>query len=328
MNLKKNKTILRLYSIATIFPSYLYDIQRFVRFSTLGGYPSTAGQYQSILTKDYHRLEKSITYENFKPLSSLQVITEIFDLLDKKSSSFGLGTAGNTALNVIEKYLEIHRNLDIEANELKDIAENLNRYYSLRDKSWDKGGKLELVPKDITDKSQIDLSNFFSSRYSIRHFSNKPVEVEKIKQAILLARKTPSVCNRQGWKAHLITDKKQIQKILALQGGSRGFAEEVDKLIIVTSLLDVYHEIKERYQNWIDGGLFSMSLIYSLHSLGLATCGLNWAVKPGKDTKLRKLVPMKKWETPIMMIGIGNYPESFKVCESHRKNIDEILEVH
>ena len=48
-------------------------------------------------------------------------------------------------------------------------------------------------------------------------------------------------------------------------------------LLIIAMDLKAFVPAHERYQHWIDGGMFSMSIIYALHSLGLSSCCLNWS---------------------------------------------------
>ena len=67
-----------------------------------------------------------------------------------------------------------------------------------------------------------------------------------------------------------------------------------------------------------------MSLIYALHSLGVASCCLNWSQSPKNDKLLRSLVDIKQNHTVIMMLAIGWPNIKNKVCVSARKPIQEV----
>jgi nitroreductase len=159
---------------------------------------------------------------------------------------------------------------------------------------------------------------FFNSRYSIRDFKKSKVNINLIDKAVKLASKTPSVCNRQSWHVYHSSNKKVISKVLSFQSGNRGFAKLIPNLVIITTDLKSFLTGKEIYQQWIDGGLFSMSFIYAMHSIGVATCPLNWSQDPITDKNIRKSINIKTNQTIIMMIAIGHYKDNTTVCISSR----------
>jgi nitroreductase len=326
--LQRNKSLIFLHSLITAIPTVVYDAYRYIVHATLGGNPRTVDHYDSILTKEYHKLEKSLTYPDFKPYSAGYVIDEIFRLISENNSRFGNTEVSNISLHVIKEYVELHRERGFYNEFISNIEDRLVNLEELHAVTSDTGGYHIVSKEDVLKSGQIDLEDFFYSRFSIRNFSDEKVDIGLVKKAVSLAQKTPSVCNRQGWAVHAITDKSDILKLSNLQGGSRGFSDKIDTLLIVTSKLSSFHEIKERNQNWIDGGLFSMSLVYALHSLGLASCCLNWAAKPQKDIQLRKMVPLEDQEATIMMIAVGHYPDEVSVCASSRRSPDDVLHVH
>ena len=76
----------------------------------------------------------------------------------------------------------------------------------------------------------------------------------------------------------------------------------------------------ERHQIYIDGGLFSMSLIYALHSLKIGCCPLNWCAKPQNDKLLRKKIGLKDDDEVMMFLAIGEIKDSVIVAASSRMN--------
>ena len=55
-------------------------------------------------------------------------------------------------------------------------------------------------------------------RHSVREFAETPVTVEEIMNAVRVAMRTPSVCNRQPTRVHIITDAELNQKGHAIAG--------------------------------------------------------------------------------------------------------------
>jgi hypothetical protein len=81
---------------------------------------------------------------------------------------------------------------------------------------------------------------------------------------------------------------------------------------------------QEHYQHWIDGGMFSMSVVYALHSLGVASCCLNWSQSPTNDKLLRSRLDIKDNHSIIMMLAVGLPNDNNNVCISARRPISEI----
>ncbi|MBT9455300.1 MAG: nitroreductase family protein [Burkholderiaceae bacterium] len=178
---------------------------------------------------------------------------------------------------------------------------------------------------EIHAAAKHDLSAFFAQRYSVRQFAAEPVQAELIEQAVRMAQKTPSVCNRESGTVFVVTDKARMAELMALQNGNRGFGDQAGALMIITSRQDTFLSAGERYQAWIDGGLFAMSLIYALHSLGLGTCCLNWSVEPQADRALKAASGIPTDHAVIMMLALGHLPDEFRVANSPRRPLTEVL---
>lgn len=167
--------------------------------------------------------------------------------------------------------------------------------------------------------------SFFLSRHSIREFRPEKVRKDILHHAIELSRKTPSACNRQPWHVYHITDTDKIQLALSHQSGNRGFGHLVHNLLVICSDIRAFNPGSERYQHWIDGGMYSMSLIYTLHSLGISSCCLNWSTQGNIDKKFRATFPeIDNSHTIIMMLAIGLAEHEQNICASPRKPMIEI----
>ncbi|WP_157724702.1 hypothetical protein [Vibrio tarriae] len=68
-----------------------------------------------------------------------------------------------------------------------------------------------------------------------------------------------------------------------------------------------------------------MSLIYALHSKGIASCCLNWSQQGLQDKHFRNAFQViDKSHTIIMMLAIGNPKADNKLCVSPRRPIVEV----
>jgi nitroreductase len=113
--------------------------------------------------------------------------------------------------------------------------------------------------------------------------------------------------------------------LISLQNGNKGFGHLIPTLAVITSDSGAFFDASERHEPYIDGGLFSMTLMYALSAKGLATCCLNWCVSPDKDVALRNILPLADSEVVIMLMAIG-YPEpDVLVPRSPRKPTANVL---
>ena len=87
-----------------------------------------------------------------------------------------------------------------------------------------------------------------------------------------LAQRTPSACNRQGWKTHVFLGDKSVE-LVKWQGGARGFENEIKGAILVTANLKAFL-FYEVHQAYIDGGLYAMNLVNALQYSGFGSIPL------------------------------------------------------
>lgn len=280
------------------------DMRRYYRFST----PAGAGalsmlegrQLECQVTKDYHRIEKGLS-------------------LRAPKSPFG--AAVDERLNVTvarapESPFRRHAQDARRALALWNESQQIDRQISP-----------SLASVGASQVSPDALESFFRSRRSVRAFSDAEVPSDLVANAVDLAINTPSVCNRQSWKAHYYVGDL-AQKVLALQNGSRSFAHEIPAVLVVTSDNALFSGSGERNQRWVDGGLFAMSLVWALHGLGLATCMLNWSRVNSASDQLRRVAGIDPSEEIIVMIGVGWPAEDARVARSPRRPVEDVLFRH
>lgn len=309
-------------SISLIF-NYSYDFQRYWKYSSSIHPPRELAQLEAKIQARFHNIEKSLSLSNVRLGFGKEKINVLLSFLDLYVS---LGYDQNrvifqTALSVLHSYVEYHETRDFDAGWLK---ERLLKYQDLH---FDLGGTIELNREDIIAKEMGNFENLALNRHSIRHFSEQEVSEDLVTKAIQIAQKAPSVCNRQSGRAYVVTDSRLKENLLIIHKGSDSFGKSAKMLIVVTSDVRTFTSVGERNQNYIDGSLFGMSLIYALHSLGLATCALNWSVTKSDDVKMHKIIEIPGYETIIFLIAVGHYPEIFRVAKSSRQAIGNVMKI-
>lgn len=176
---------------------------------------------------------------------------------------------------------------------------------------------------DNASKGFYELSQ---ARSSIRAFSGERIDAAQVMNALRNAEKTPSVCNRQGWRVYWTVNKDLAGKVLQHQ---RGFAypQMPEVLLAITVSSSTFISPVERNQGFIDGGLYAMSVLYGLEAEGLAAVPLNACLYARDRGAVQRLLDIDPSEEIIMFIAIGDLPEESVVPVSDRRPTEEYLRV-
>lgn len=305
--------------------SYIYDINRYFNFSKTTNFYRTELTLASQITTRYHVVEKGLTMPDmrlgFGKENILDLIKDLKIYEKKKFSKSNIHFLH--ALSVLSEYLNVHRLNNFELD--KRIVEEIERF----EKNYDitPSEQLEMTVSEYFTHQNDSFKNFAETRKSIRNFTNKRVEIEKVEEAIKIAQTSPSACNRQPSRVHIVSDKEKINQILKIQGGNRGFGHLGDKLLVVTGELSVFAGAGERNEVYTNVGLFSMSLLYGLHYKGIGSCVLNWSKNSTTDKELRKIIDIPKAETVVMILLIGYPVENLKIANSPRFDLEDIISI-
>lgn len=305
-------------SFAKLNRNFLYDALRYFRFSSMFDRESESARLAAAIKMDSHRIEKGLALPKSRPGFGQDVVARLIRDIGVYEGRFGADAVTRNARFALADY--------VAASRAQGVAQaRLEVFLQPGDFGDLERATIRLGAQEVLQRSQMDFGTFAHSRHSLRQFSDRPVDSAAIEEAVRAAERTPSVCNRQSAKAYHIADPELRRRLLDVQGGNRGFGDDIAELLIVTSELRNFVSAAERYQCWIDGGLFAMSLVYALHAQGLGTCMLNWSVDPSRDVAARKLMGLPPTQNIIVYIAVGHYPDSFTVAASERLGLDDIL---
>ena len=273
-----------------------------------------------------HSIEKGLSHDNMRLGFGSTKLTALIKNLDQyELNGYSKdGKAYQNALSVIKHYCDIHDSHDYDY-----LSRNLipKRYIQLANNAdLSLGGVVYINKKDKLNNSRKPFSEIISKRYSIREFSRESVPISVLQEAIEISMKTPTVCNRQSMRVRIIKNGTIIQNVLEKQGGFTGYPAP-PVLLVVSTDTKTFINITERNQVYVDGGLFSMSLLLSLESLGLAACPLNAMQTIKNETQIRKMINIPQNENIIMYIAVGQMPEKIGVPKSFRYSADDITTI-
>ncbi|MCF7497152.1 nitroreductase family protein [Vibrio sp. L5-1] len=307
-------------AILQISANYLADCKRYIKYSSSIKFDDDISKLEGRICVFYHALEKGLSLPNPRKGFGEQKTSDLIDFTVKYASFKKHNPALiSTVSGVLEQYFTFNSGFVSEELEIK-----YKKQYQEKLKykpSCIAGTTVVYKPKMSFDK----YSEFSKARRSIREFTNKPIDRKEIEECIELAIFTPSVCNRQPWKAYIYQGNDDVQMALSVQHGNKGFCEKLQSLILVTCDRSKFWHALERNQAYIDGGMFSMSIVNALHAKGFGSCCLNLSLTSSQEIKLQKTLNIPFSEVPIMMITVSHYDNGAKVASSERMPLDMIL---
>ncbi len=270
-----------------------------------------------------HSIEKGLSRQNIRLGFGKSVVIKLLEYMEKYDK-LGFDKQNYCYLNsisIMRKYTELHEQNYFDLDYIP-IRYNgmLNK---IKESNTEVGGIVEFDLKSRLNRKEVDFKYLALNRYSIRDYDSSDVDLGMLNEAIEIALKSPSVCNRQSARVYVINDKKEIKELLNIQGGFNGY-ELPPCLILVTSDIQDFIDISERNQPYIDGGIFAMSLIYALEYQGFATCTLNTMFDSKKMKKTRNLLGIPESENLIVYISVGNFKNKYSVPKSFRYPMSEI----
>lgn len=332
MELKKIPLVVKLYNYykAVRYNQNLmtkevfnYNRSRFHKYS--GAFKDSKGKDLAYLTWFYHQIDKGLAMHDMRLGFGQEKIVSLNETIDSYIRKYGdKDTQLLDAIAVLFLYDDVHRKAGFE------LPGHIRR---IIDEKRAKYPHIPLLEQDYSTPGgyfadiMSDFRDFSASRHSVRDFAGE-IPVDRIVDAIDIAKNAPSACNRQPSRVHIVADKELISKCLSMQNGNRGFGYLVDKLLVVTGDLSTVLGAQEFFDLNTNVGIFIMNLSYALHYNKVAHCILNWYVLPKEDKKLRKFLNIPDEESVVCFIACGDLPEKFKIVSSPRITAKDIYTIH
>lgn len=308
---------------AALAANFWYDYRRFARASFVTGRRNRENQ-RAMLHILFHSIEHGLSLPEPRPGFGREKVASLLRKTGAYLTSFGPDGSTASALRALDAWVGFNRCVGEDVDEVARELDRLNGEAAFRQTAI-AGGTEDVRAADIAKVSTADFNAFMQARHSVRQFAPTPVTRAEIEAATRAAQQTPSVCNRQTCRLYAFTEPADKARVLSYQSGNRGFGHEVGAVLIVTSNMEHMNLIGERYQHWIDGGLFAMTLALAFHARGMGACMLNWSVTKDIDRAMRASVGIPESEAVITMMGVGHLKETFKVPCSQRKSIEAVL---
>ena len=330
MNLKKYVPLF-VYRAYMVIQTYCFDCRKTLKYSFC--YRHEEENLKANLVMVIHTVEKGLTMPHARTNFGHERILDIIRLTNIISDRYPTVDGSHCfevlyALETLDDYIAFHweRKVVITPDILKAIEDLAAKHsYTLQRTSF---RQYRFTRETFFNGADADFCTFAKSRHTCRYYCDKEIPDEVFQKVAEIAQTAPSSCNRQTCKFYVIKDLKLMDKVLAIQGGNRGFGETATATIVITSRLTAFSDVQERNQPSINAGFYGMNILYALHYYHVGACVLNWANTRKKDAALRRLLPQIHDEEQICMLISCGYPAAnFDTALSKRKPTETNFEI-
>lgn len=294
-------------------------------FNSTGNPEFAKSRIEADIIRNVHSIEKGLCLEKPRSGFGAAKISDLFSLAEKYLS---LNPDDLECLyfvlDGVETYLEYHAKIGFENDTITGIKDKYEQLKSKLPQKTGEFGGIKTVSLSEMNFDMEDVEKLFNTRHSIREFSGESVDEEDIKKAIALAQRCPSACNRQGVRIYSVKGDKFLADIEQNLEGVGGFAQDVDRFLIITGKQSVY-SVDEKNQFAVSASIFAGYLTLALHAYKIGACVIQRPLIPREYwSKFRRKNEIPEDEQIVMLIGIGKYKETTKVPLSKRFEVEKI----
>ncbi len=164
----------------------------------------------------------------------------------------------------------------------------------------------------------MDVLSAIKGRRSIRQYSSRPVEDEKLAKVLEAARLSPSASNRQSWKFVVVKDEKTREK-LTEAAGRQSFVGQAPIIIAACGTDPDGIMMCGQHRHTIDLSIATAYMILEAHEQGLGTCWLG----SFDEKKVKEILGIPEGTRVVAVTPLG-YPAEDPAARP-RKRLDDIV---
>jgi nitroreductase len=285
------------------------------------------GGEKPYLRRNIHRLEKGILMQPRRKIFALDYIDETIDYYDNAIDEFTHEPSMIDieellwARDVLTEYFRVVEktphitNLEVKFNKLTNLLPNRDEVLRIP------------YARGVAQKSPVEYEDLLAlsmKRRSVRWYLDKPVPRKLIDKALLIARQSPTACNRMPYEFRIYDEPNLVKKVADIPFGAGGYAHNIPTIVVLVGKLDLYFSPRDRHVIYIDTSLAAMGFMYALETLGLSSSVINWPDFEPLEYKMQKAIGLSVEERPIMLIAVGYADPAGLVAYSQKKSMDKI----
>lgn len=176
----------------------------------------------------------------------------------------------------------------------------------------------------------MTFKDLITTRQSVRRYSDKMVEPEKLALCLEAAHLAPSASNSQPWKFIVVNQEPLRTEVAESTFGTLAqfnkFTLQAPVMLVIVlekPKLVTHYAIRLKKKEWplMDIGIAAEHFCLQAAELGLGTCMLGWF----SEDKIKKLLEIPKDKSIGLLISVGYAPEGYPVRTKIRKPLGEMV---
>jgi len=168
----------------------------------------------------------------------------------------------------------------------------------------------------------MNFTELAKARYSVRKFSNKPVEPEKLNAVLQAARLAPTAKNLQAYHIYVVNSPEGMEKMRQITPCHYG-APVV--LIFTKNTQQEWHhpQLPEIVSGVQDAAIVATHAMLAATEQGLGTCWLNFF----SPQAVSRAYHLPDHEIPVLLMPIGYAADDCAPADRHqdRKDLKELV---
>lgn len=271
-----------------------------------------------------HQLEKAQTYASPKKGYGKEKLHRLLSLLEDYVSRFGADSLCAISVGVLESHFA-----NPAAYKDDPSRDRLNRLAAETAAIVPSESGGIILHDGLAESRTTDFRAILAGRRSCRQFAPGKLDRSTVLEAVSMAIRAPSACNRQMIRVHYYDNPDTIRNIVFAQRSDTQWCVDAPALFVITANECYYRDYLERNQRMFDAGLFSMVLDLALHSLGIGSCFKMAQKGTAMDRDTKRIGGIPAQEDICVLILAGRYPNSpIATARSPRLPIANILTEH
>lgn len=153
----------------------------------------------------------------------------------------------------------------------------------------------------------MDALMCMATRRSIRRYTGRPVEAEKVQALLAAAMAAPSAGNQQPWRFVVITDKALRERIAETSPYAKMLAEAPLAIVVCGETSGLRHPVMWQH----DCAAATQNILLAAHASGLGAVWLGFYPHTERSEPLSELLELPVSVLPMAVVAIG-YPAEHK----------------
>jgi nitroreductase len=174
----------------------------------------------------------------------------------------------------------------------------------------------------MKNKNNLDFINLLKNRYSVRKFSTKEVEEDKIKLILEAGRLAPTACNYQPFKIYILKSKEALEKLQKCKYSY--FGETLAFLICSDKEKCWKRQFDNKLSGEIDAAIVTTHMMLEVANLGL---GSTWIMHFIPEALIKEFnLPTNLEPVSLLVVGYPAIDAQPSIRHNQRKDISELVE--